>query len=253
MRLLSTLRLPLALSAAWFLLGTGCFTEPVDAGTGTGGTCEQGQPTCECLEGDCVSGYVCNDANRCIRENCNPGEEGCSCAAEGCLTGLECLGGICLDPGTTTVTTEITSITDTTTSSTVTDSTTTSPETDSATTNVTATVSTTEVPMTTTVGDSSSTTGMPESCEDMPACDDCFSCTETTECVDLESTCGTTPGCASVAECLQECSVEGLCFECCDGASAAAAEAALALNTCREDQCAGAKGCPIFPDPLCSQ
>ncbi len=247
MRRLSNLPLPLVFCALWLQLASGCFSEPVDSGSGTEGSCELGQPTCECLESTCVQGYECNDANRCIGENCTPGTEGCSCAQGDCLPALQCLGGICLDPGTTSSTTP-TSVTDTVTTTTVTDDSTTSPQTDSTTTEVTD--STTEVQPTTSVADSSSTTGTPVSCADEVLCTTCFNCTHEAECAPEFNAC--TGACLVAAQCMASCAIDGLCFDdCCGGLSPANQQAALDLQDCREGTCILGP-CRSFSDPTCS-
>lgn len=77
-------------------------------------------------------------------------------------------------------------------------------------------------------------------------CSQCFSCVGRTECAEQSITCEGIPGCTIAAECLQQCVAEGLCFrDCCDGQSETVQEAALALNSCRQDACIG-DSCAVY-------
>ncbi|MBV1858995.1 MAG: hypothetical protein KUG77_11335 [Nannocystaceae bacterium] len=225
--------------ATLFAVLSGCFTEPSSGDTGatgaTGGGCDEGSFGCECLAGSCEPELVCTPSNICIAENCAAGTSYCECEGPGlCGPGLECMSNVCFPQGSTTV---MPTSSDSNSSSTGTSTTGTSTTTAPGTTSVDPDTSTTALD--TTDAMESATTDPPEGCPDArETCADCFSCTHDNECGSEHADCDGEPGCLTISTCMQDCAVEGLCFDsCCDGVTAPARAAALALQLCREDTC----------------
>lgn len=237
----NTRRLGIVGLATLFALLSGCFTEPVGGDTGaTGGDCDEGSFGCECLDGICEPNLVCNASNQCVpAEDCTPGTMNCACDELGrCAPGLECTVNGCFEPSGTTVTptsTESNTGTDTSTTGTSTTSTTMPTDTMPSTTSADTETSTTD-PDTT---DTGVTTGAPLDCpESEKTCAGCFSCTEANECEPEQSSCDDEPGCVTIVTCMQNCAIDGLCFDdCCEGENPGSISAALDLQTCREDTC----------------
>jgi hypothetical protein len=72
------------------------------------------------------------------------------------------------------------------------------------------------------------------------------------ECADEAAACDANVGCGSTATCLASCAVKGICFDdCCEDKTPAAIDAALALNACREDACAGVAACGNYNNGIC--
>ncbi len=243
-------------AAMLLAISAGCFTEPAESETGSP-TCDQGSFGCECLGGVCEPDLVCTPTNVCIPEDCTPGTAICECDAQGqCGAMLECVGNVCFPPGGTTVgsETEGTSLSDTsTTSGTNTTSTATTDPDDTGTTEAVDS-STTEDP-TNSDTSSSTSTGDPADCNDAERpgelpCAECFECTHESDCEVQSSDCGSVPGCVTVASCMQTCAISGLCPNCCGGHSQEAIDAAVALQTCRQDACIG-NSCESYATYLC--
>lgn len=239
-------------------ISAGCFSEPAESETGSP-SCDPGSFGCECLGGVCEPDLECTPTNVCIPEDCTPGTAVCECDAQGqCNSGLECTGNVCFPSGGTSVgtDTEGSSMSATSTLSTTTDGTTTTSTTEPDDTGTTESVdsSTTEDATSTTLDPS--TTGDPVVCNDAPspnkaACEDCFACTHDVDCDTQFTACEAAPGCQTIASCMEVCAISGLCPECCDGHSQAAVDAAMALQTCRQDACIG-NSCESYANNSCN-
>jgi hypothetical protein len=224
----------IAACAVW---GSACFTEPSadDPSATTGDVCEIGGLGCECFgNGTCDPGLACDpNALRCVPEGCNAGQLACACTPAGeCDGSLLCAAGICESPdaGATTggatdggpVTTDATDA-DTTAGSTTRSGDTTTSSTASAT------------------DDATEDTGA-AMCDAL-ACEPCLGCAdaEPLDCDALYGTCDGVGGCVTIANCMRDCGLTGLCFDgCCDGMSPGAISAAIDLALCRSDSCSNA-------------
>lgn len=224
--------------AAVLTLLSGCFSEPpaspATTTDATGGPCNPGSELCECSDGTCLDGLVCNPSNVCMREDCVAGSPGCECVSGLCDPGLECRLGMCFPDTPDTTTTA---------------GTTTTPPTSTTSTSTTSSESS-NTDASTTSGSSSS--GDPEPCHVAMQCEDCVSCTNTGECSDEVATCMATGNCFQNAQCMSVCAAEGLCFEnCCGGSSQAERDAAQSLHLCRVNTCLLGDMCTSFADPIC--
>jgi|GEM_PF-2534604 len=250
MLLVTPTRLFNLLGAAALALFAGCFTEPEESPSTTGPSCDPGSFGCECFEGGCAPDLVCTPSNVCIAEDCTPGTAVCECDAMGlCGAGLVCQDGICRQTGTTSVGTDTDTSTTSDPTTTTTSSTTTMPDD----TGTTAADSSTTEAVDTTDG-TADTTGMPVNCAmDEDTCLDCFACTHTSDCEAQSTACDGIPGCATAASCMEQCAVMGKCFnDCCQGLTQTAADAAEALEVCREDACIAGSACESYVDYMCS-
>lgn len=225
------------------LLLAGCFEdtyEPPPANATTGGSCTEGELGCACFpNATCGEGLSCaTSVNTCVPEGCTPGELACSCADDGsCAAPAVCTAGICRDP-------DDPPDTDTTPSDGTTDATSGGPGTTTVDPTVTTTGSDTSTSTDTTAGETLAT-----DC-DQGDCEQCLECAdvEVTACATEHATCQTVPGCITVANCLRNCGLTGLCFEaCCDGMTQLAIDNAFALTVCGTDTCVDT--CAAFEFP----
>ena len=232
----------------WALLGAGCFTEPVDStpSTTSDDMCDDGALGCECRDdGTCDAGLACDPAAlRCVPEGCQPGEFACTCAdGELCMDPLVCEVGICMSPGGGPPAGPTTGDDDASTSG-ISGATATTGLDPSMTGSDTGAEggATDDGAMDTGSDGGPGDTGPVVDCND-DTCNGCHSCVDMqpSECEPEVSACELVAGGMTVANCLRDCGLTGFCFDpCCDGASAAAINAATDLAVCRSDGCSDA-------------
>jgi hypothetical protein len=77
------------------LVAAGCFSESPSAGG-----CVDGEAACDCRpDATCDAGLECiASIDKCTPVGCTPGSESCTCVDGDCLTGLVCDGGVCIPP-----------------------------------------------------------------------------------------------------------------------------------------------------------
>lgn len=256
-------------AVAWgVLLTIGCrapqtFNCQDDAGCGDTGQCEA-NGFCSFPDGECESGRRYGDLagaglqGQCVAPaegstgtpvggttgddppettGCTPGTNLCACAQGRCEAGLDCIANLCVPSVDATFSTSSGS-------------------------DETGASASTEGSSTTgdSGGDDSTaaeptTTGNPGGCNMTDvACDACFSCVDETECAMQTATCEGIIDCMTIASCIDDCAVGGVCFmDCCAGASETAHEAAEALHACRRDACSG-RACEryaVIPERWC--
>lgn len=242
-------------ASVWALVVTGCFTDvpadgPMMIGQTEGGGCVEGASGCPCYGNDtCDPGLTCaKGPNVCVPTGCQPGTAACVCD-DGfvCDNGLECEGSVCVVPGESTSSDPTMSTSTPSTSTTIDDD-------DSTTVSVVTESETSETASTTLMQETSTTTdtGEPVDCG-MLGCQGCAACVleDDQPCAAVGQTCAGLEGCPTVAACLANCTFIGVCDDCCEGAAPNVVAAALAVDSCRSDQCFGA--CGEWEDPTCTQ
>jgi len=235
------------------VLVSGCFSEPGSLGEGGGTTsvqsCEAGGLGCVCYgNASCDFGLECVTAlDVCVPMDCAAGSLQCVCDDGGCDGVLACTDGVCVEstPGTASATGDPTG--DPTGDTQVADEST-GPGTSS---DPSATASEGSSSSGSAEGTTEGETGEIQ-CGEL-ACDECPVCAvgPAADCAALSAVCDDEPGCQTAASCLMNCGVTGFCFDdCCASATPMAASAAMALNTCRADECTVA--CGEYFSGLCS-
>jgi hypothetical protein len=234
------------------LVAVGCFSEPSSSGG-----CVDGEAACDCRTDDtCDEGLDCvATIDKCVPTGCTPGSESCTCVDGDCLSGLVCDGGVCIPPSAATTggdasmsdsmaTVGTVTMSVTITASDPSDSTST-PDDTSATepTGMSASMSTD--PSDTSVGGTEESTGASETSSEM--CPGCIDSAASSTCGNEASVCqdhGENMGCKALQGC-----ISGLVpvDDCCAAASPIARAYWNALVTCAQmDTCTDA--C----EPFCS-
>ncbi len=232
-------------SRSWLALVvvSGCFSEAGALDDGGGETtaaqmCDAGGLGCACYgNASCDAGLACVAAlDVCVPADCEPGSLQCVCDDDGCGGVLACIGGVCVEMMPSTASGGPSGDpsgdpSDGTQAADVSSSAGSSGDATSAESEGSSSSGSAEGEST---GDTGTTACGELECNECPLC----AAEPAGDCGALSAACDDLPGCEAAAACLMNCGVSGICFDdCCADASPAAASAAMALDTCRADQC----------------